>query len=154
MKFNRIINENLFKTKREKQIAQIEKKYRQSLESLRKLNDPYYYQLKQKMNTEIEALESQGEKGWNDNEIEQWLSLDDRKLHNQIQFGGVIEPMDPLEIRAKYIYKSLDMFGPDDSFEKIKNELIKEYGQDAWNLAVEKYDIPSMQIEWKNYHEE
>lgn len=153
MKFKKTLNEGLFKTQKEKQIVQIRKKYNKTLESLKKINDPYYYKLKQKMDAEIEALEPQKERDWDNNEIEQWISLDDRKLAAQIDSGGMMEPMDPLEIRAKHIYKSFDMFGPDDSFENIKKGLIKEYGQDAWNLAIEKYDIPSTQTEWESYYE-
>ena len=44
------------------------------------------------------------------------------------------------------IYKSIDSF---DSFREFKTLAIKEYGEEAWDLAVERYDLPSDENEWR-----
>lgn len=148
MKFNQILDEKLIKTKKEKEILAIQKKYEKTLKSLKKLNDPYYYTLKQKMDNEISKLNPED---WNSNEIDQWLDLDDRKLKSAIYSNGMISPMDPLEIRAKKIRKTLESFTKDDSFNKIKKDIIDQYGTDAWKLAEKTYDLPVDQDEWETY---
>ncbi len=100
-----------------------------------------------------EKLFKKKENKWSDKEIDQWLTLDDRKLTSQIHSGGAITPMDPLEIRAKHIYKNIDLYFSI-SFVKYKKLMIKQYGKDAWDMAIKMYDVPSSETEWEENRRE
>jgi len=92
---------------------------------------------------------------WTEKEIDQWISLDDRKLQCDIEFPG-ITPMNPLEIRAKYLEDILNdiIFISNITYDQAILILIKELGKETVEFGIENHIIPTSIEEFEQFKRE
>ena len=95
---------------------------------------------------ELESIPQPKDRDWTDDEINDWISLDERTLSDKIQFGGGLVPMNPHEIRMKHIYKMYDQY---DSYAEFRAASISFVGEEVFEEAVEHYDLPRNEEEYK-----
>ena len=90
---------------------------------------------------------------WSEKEIDDWISLDDRILEAKIE-TPFLTPMNPLEIRAKYLQDVLDDVlceRPSLTYSEAILFLEKEFEKETVEYGIENRKIPSSVEEFEEY---
>jgi len=93
---------------------------------------------------------------WSEKEIDEWISLDDRILEAKIE-TPFLTPMNPLEIRAKYLPDVLDEIlceKPSLTYSEAILFLEKEFEKETVEFGIENKKIPSSEEEFEYYKKE
>ena len=93
---------------------------------------------------------------WSEKEIDDWISLDDRILEAKIE-TPFLTPMNPLEIRAKYLQDVLDDVlceRPSLTYSEAILFLEKEFEKETVEFGIENEKIPYNEKEFEYYKKE